>query len=189
MESHWACYIIVEWNELSFIRCVSNSLGSWMLYHFRVRRSLSGWTSVYVQFWMRQRQSFNITIWSNACIVNCFFLGFTSWYGVDQVSLSSILSGTSLCHLCCTRSVQFGFIVPSLINRAEENSSSNTKWNWGKTWPVSGFRTRANDPAWNGSDQERSPHMSRVPNWVVWLCCLATFLPRHKMYRPIHDYY
>ena len=36
-------------------------------------------------------------------------------------------------------------IFPSLINVTVENSSSKTIWNWGETWSVAGFRTRATD--------------------------------------------
>ena len=77
-------------------------------------------------------------------------LGYSSKYGLNQVSLWWIISGSSLCELRCTCFVQFGDIVPSLMNGTVENSSSNTTWNWSDTWPVAGFRTRATDPAWNG---------------------------------------
>ena len=73
-----------------------------------------------------------------------------SIYGVNHVSLRSIIYGAPLYDLCYTIYVQFFIIVPSLINGAVENLSSNTTWNWGETWPVSGFRTRDTYPAWNG---------------------------------------
>ena len=73
-----------------------------------------------------------------------------SQYVVNQVSLRSIFSGAPLCELCCTISVQFGDIVSSLINGTVENSSSNTTWNLGETWPVAIFITRATYTAWNG---------------------------------------
>ena len=43
-------------------------------------------------------------------------MGSSSRSGVNQVSLSSIFSCAQLCGMPCTRSVQFGGIVPSLMN-------------------------------------------------------------------------
>ena len=77
-------------------------------------------------------------------------LGSYPRYGVNQSSLRLILSGSPLYELRCTRSVQFWCIVPYLMNGTVENSPSSTTWNWGETWPVSGFITRATDTAWNG---------------------------------------
>ena len=76
-------------------------------------------------------------------------MGSYSIYGVNQVSLRSIFSDAPLCEMRCKIFVQFGGIVPSLMNKAVKISSSNTTWNWGETWPVYGFRTRATDSAWN----------------------------------------
>ena len=53
-------------------------------------------------------------------------LGSSSRSGVNQVYLRSVLSGSPLCEMSCTRSVQLGGIMPSLINGAVENSSYNT---------------------------------------------------------------
>ena len=64
---------------------------------------------------------------------------------VNQVSLRLIFSVEPLFDLCCTISVQFEGISPSLMNGTVGNSSSNTTLNWGDTWTVSGFRTIAND--------------------------------------------
>ena len=77
------------------------------------------------------------------------FLGFSSISLLNQLSFRSILSGASLCEMCCTISIQFRGIMLSLMNVTVENSLSNTTWNWGETWPVSGFRTRTNDPLLN----------------------------------------
>ena len=77
-------------------------------------------------------------------------LGSFSRTGVNQVSLRLIFSVAQVCELHCTRSVQLWVIVPSLINRTVENSSSNTTWNWVDTLTVDGFRTMATDPVWNG---------------------------------------
>ena len=93
------------------------------------------------------------------------YLGSSSRSGVNQVSLGSILPGAPLCEMHFTRSVQFGVIVTSLMNGTVENSSSNTTHNWGETWLVSGFRTRATDTPWNGEWQryileyERGSHL------------------------------
>ena len=54
-----------------------------------------------------------------------------------------------LCDLICTRSIKFVGIVPSLMNGPVENSSSNTTWNLGESWPVDAFITIATDTAWN----------------------------------------
>ena len=72
-------------------------------------------------------------------------LWYSSRYRVNQLPLSSILSFPPLYRLRWTRSVQFGGIVISLMNITMENSSSNTTWNWGDTWPVAWFRTRYTD--------------------------------------------
>ena len=53
-------------------------------------------------------------------------MGSYSRSGVNQVSLSSILSGAPLFEMHCTKYVQFGGIFPSLINGTVENSSSKT---------------------------------------------------------------
>ena len=73
------------------------------------------------------------------------FLGSSSIYGVNQVSMRSTLYGTTICDLSCTRYFQFGVIVPYLMNGTVESSSSNTTLNWGETLPVSGFITRDDD--------------------------------------------
>ena len=88
-------------------------------------------------------------------------IGSSSNYGVNQVYLGSIFYGAILCKLIFTRSIQFGSIMPYLINGTVENSSSNTAWNWGDTWTVDGFRSRATDPAWNGECPRYTPSRER----------------------------
>ena len=75
------------------------------------------------------------------------FLGSSSRYVLNQVSLRSFFSGATLCELSCTISVQFWGIFPYLINVTLEKSSSNTTWNLGDTWPVAGFITKSTDTA------------------------------------------
>ena len=53
-----------------------------------------------------------------------FSLVSSSRSGVNQVSLRKIFSIAPLCDLRCTRTFQFGGIVPHLINETVENSSS-----------------------------------------------------------------
>ena len=53
--------------------------------------------------------------------------------GVTHVSLSSIISGETICKLHCTRSVQFGVIVPSLMDFNVEKLSSKTTLSGGET--------------------------------------------------------
>ena len=77
-------------------------------------------------------------------------IGYYSRYGVNQVSLRSILFGSLLCEIFCARYFQFGGILPSLMNGTVENSSSNATRNWGETWPVAGFITRGTDHLCNG---------------------------------------
>ena len=76
-------------------------------------------------------------------------LGYYSISGVNQIYLRSIVYGAPLCDLSCKRYFQFGGMVPYLMNGTVENSSSNTTWNWGETWPVVGFRTRVTYTALN----------------------------------------
>ena len=89
----------------------------------------------------------------------------SSIYGVNQVSLRSILSGAPIYYMRCTISIKFEDIVTSLMNGTVENSSSNTTWNWGDTWPVDRFITIATYPAWNSectryiSSHDRGSHL------------------------------
>ena len=50
------------------------------------------------------------------------YLGYSSRFGFNKVSFRSILSVAPICDMPCTRYVQFGVIVPSLINGTVENS-------------------------------------------------------------------
>ena len=61
------------------------------------------------------------------------FLGSSSMYGVNHVSMRSIFYGVPLCCICCTRTVQLVGIVSSLINGTFENSYSTNTWNLGET--------------------------------------------------------
>ena len=88
-----------------------------------------------------------VNIWSNAWLVSWIFMRYYSRYGVNQVSLRSILSVKLICDLHCTRSVQFGGIVTYLMNETVDNSSSNTTWNCGKKWPVARLSTISTNPA------------------------------------------
>ena len=117
---------------------------------FRSIRSLSGRTFFYVQFRLRQHECFIIICWRDSWLVTGVSLLSYPRSVLNQVSLRSIFSGAKLYDLCCTRSVQFGGIVPSLMNGTVKNSSSNITQNWCETWKVAGFRTRSTDPAWNG---------------------------------------
>ena len=96
-----------------------------------------------------------------------FLLGSSSTYGLNQVSLRSIFFAAPLCELCSTRYTKFGVIVTYLKNGTVENSSSNTTWNWGETWQVSGFRTRGTDPAWNGELLIYIPAREWVSHWGI----------------------
>ena len=51
--------------------------------------------------------------------------------------------------------------MPYLMNGTVENSSPNTTLNRGETLPVSGFRTRDTDPAWNGDQPIYIPAYER----------------------------
>ena len=84
------------------------------------------------------------------------FLVYSSISGINQISLRLIFYVASLCELCCKMSIQFGFIVPSLMNITVETSSSNTTWKWGYTWSVAGFRTIAS-AVWS-----RSPELTKI---------------------------
>ena len=65
------------WAKTKFwsIWCVYNSLGIWMFYHFRYRRSLAGRTFLYVQFGLWQHKSFIIILWSDTRLVTWGFSG------------------------------------------------------------------------------------------------------------------
>ena len=89
-------------------------------------------------------------------------LGSFSQYRVNQVSLRSIFSDAPLCELRCTRSIQFGVIVPYLMNGTAVNSSSNTTWNLVKTWKIAGFRTRDTNPAWTDEWTKYIPAREQV---------------------------
>ena len=104
-------------------------------------------------------------------------LGSSSRYGVNQLYLRSILSCATLCDLSCTRSFQFGGILPPPMNGTVENPSSNTTWNWGKTWPVSRLINRAIDPAWNGEWPIYIPEREQGYNLGspdIFLCNIAS---------------
>ena len=66
---------------------------------------------------------FSWLLFSEVMFRSCLgvFLGSSSRYWVNQLSLRSIFSISPLCDLYCTRSVQFGVIVPSLMNINVDN--------------------------------------------------------------------
>ena len=95
----WAHCIIVEWNKLStFLTILSSTCGT-----------DCGDVSMFILF-------------SGGTLGSLFgvSLGYYSRSTVNQVYLRSILYCAPLCDLSCTRSVQFGGIVPSLMNRTVE---------------------------------------------------------------------
>ena len=104
---------------------------------------------------------------------------------VNQVFLRSILSGAPICELCCTISVKFGFIVPSLMNGTLESSSSNTTWNWVETRSVAVLELELLIMHKIVSDQYRFLHMSGVPTWIFQLDCLEILHPRNKLEIPM----
>ena len=113
------------------------------------------------------------------------FLRSSLRYWVNQVFLRSIWSGAPICDLRYTRYVQFGVIVPSLMNGTVDNSSSNTTWNWGETWPVSGFITRDTYPAWNVEWPRYIPAHEQGYHFFSPDISLAILHPRHKLDSPV----
>ena len=115
----------------------------------RGRWSLSGQNFLYV--WFDYNDVSCWLLFSGENLWSCLgvLLGSYLIYGMNQVSLRPIRSGTPICELHFTRSVQSGGILTSLMNGTEENSSSKTTWYLFDAWPVAVLRTRDTDPAWN----------------------------------------
>ena len=148
-----------------------DSLGSWTCVHFRGRIYFTGCNFLYVRFRLRQRKRLLLFYGATLSSWLGFLMGSYSLSGPKQVSLRSILYGVLLFDMCSKISVQFGGIAHSLMNGTVKNLSSNTTWNLGETWPVSGFRTRDTDPAWNG-EWPRYIHSSERFSHLVSLTML-----------------
>ena len=115
-----------------------------------------------------------LVLFSVATLGSCFkvFLRSYSRYGVNKVSLGSILSGANLFEMRCTRSLQLVGIVQYTKNGIVGKSLSNTTCNWGDALPVSGFITRSTDTAWNGNS-----YYTEINNKLkMWNRCVSLYL-------------
>ena len=112
-------------------------------------------------------------------------LGYYSRSTVNQVYLRSILYCAPLCDLSCTRSVQFGGIVPSLMNRTVEIHNQTPHEIEVRHDQLLGLEPELLILNEMLSVQDISLHVNRVPTWVVQLYCPLPLNPRHRMERPI----
>ena len=135
MASHWECWNILEQNKQSLnLMC------------FGLPRKLDVCALqrlfLYVRFGPQRRDSVIIIIWSDDWLVTWGFSGIlVNIWSEPGILWVNIILCTALwdeLHKICQ------FLVVTV-----ENLSSNTKWYWVDTQPVSEFRTRATDHAWN----------------------------------------
>ena len=166
MASHWARWMIVEQNKL-YLNFMCSEF-PWKLYVWSLQRHM-------LPCWMDfllVRAVRNATTWA------CYYYSLEKssardlgicWY--LPLYMEWIKSHWGRYSLRCTRSVQFGAIVSSLMYVTVENSLSNTTLNWGDTWPVSGFKTRATGTELNGEWPRYIPSRE----WGSHLFSLAIF--------------
>ena len=145
----------------------------------------SGCTFLYVWFGLQQIERFIIILRSKAQLTTWVFLGYFSRSGVKQVSSGSILPGTPLCEMSCTRSFQLGGIVPSFMNGNVENYHQTPH-----EIEVIHDQFLGLEPGLlilheMLSDQDIILQVIGVPTWVVQICYLAILHPLHKLDIPI----
>ena len=112
-------------------------------------------------------------------------LGSSSRSGVKQVSLSSILSCAMLYDLHCTRSVQFGVIVPSLMNVTVEIYYQTSHKIDVRHYKLLSLVPELLILNWMVSVQDISLHMIGVTNWVVQIYFLVILYLMHKQDIPM----
>ena len=106
-----------------------------------------------------------------------FLLGYSSRYGVNQVSLMGKLSGVHILDLRCTITVKFLEYCDLLYKSSCGNSIIKEHNNCGQTWPVSGFRTRETDNALNIEWPRYIPKRDQGSHWSssdILPCYLAS---------------
>ena len=112
-------------------------------------------------------------------------MGYYSRSGFKQVYSRSIFSGEPLHELLLTRYVQFGGIVPSLMNgtikiiikKLHEIEVIHDQF--------LGLEPELPNLHEMTSDQYISLHVNGFTTWIVQICCLAIFHPRNKLGRPM----
>ena len=126
MASHWACWVIVE----------QNKFGKFDVFKTASKKGRS--MTLETDATYLTGLSCNCCTGYNNLIIFVLFSGMTlgtqvgvylgssSRYGVNKLSLRSGLSGAPLCEMRCTILVQFGVIVTLLMYKTVENSSPNT---------------------------------------------------------------
>ena len=102
--------MVVEINQLYYILCIANYLGKWTFMKFRGISYTCGLDCCCLLI-------------SGAMLGLCLGVSMASYsrFVVNEVYLISILSGAPFFELHCTRSVQFGGIVPSIMNGTVED--------------------------------------------------------------------
>ena len=95
---------------------------------------------------------------------------------VNQLCWGSIFSGSPLCELHCTITVQFGGILPYLMNGNLENSLSNTNEIEVRRDQFLGLEPKLLILYDILNGQYIYLHVSRVPTCVLKLYCFQSFI-------------